>query len=45
MRKLRVIQIGTGSWGFSWIEKVLASRDVEMVGVVDMKQDMLDYAV
>jgi len=45
MRKLRVIQIGTGSWGFSWIEKALVSKDIELVGVVDMKQEMLDYAV
>lgn len=45
MRKLRVIQIGTGNWGFSWIEKALASECIELVGIVDMKQEMLDYAV
>lgn len=45
MRKLRVIQIGTGSWGFSWIEKALASQCIELIGIVDMKQEMLDDAV
>jgi len=45
MKKLRVIQIGTGNWGFSWIEKALESKDIELAGIVDMKQEMLDYAV
>lgn len=45
MKKLRVIQIGTGNWGFSWIEKALASEDIELAGIVDRKQEMLDYAV
>lgn len=44
-RKLKVIQIGTGSWGFSWVEKALQSPWVELAGLVDMKQEMLDYAV
>jgi predicted dehydrogenase len=44
-KKLRVIQIGTGSWGFSWVEKALHSSKAELVGLVDMKQEMLDYAV
>jgi len=45
MKKLRVIQIGTGNWGFSWIEKAMSSKNIELVGIVDMKQEMLDYAI
>lgn len=45
MDKLRVIQIGVGNWGFSWIEKAIESPYIELAGIVDMKQEMLDEAV
>jgi predicted dehydrogenase len=42
MNKLRVIQIGVGSWGFSWIEKILASDGIELVGVIDINDKVLE---
>ena len=41
MEKIRVIQIGTGNWGFSWIEKVMQSPFAELAAVVDANPDML----
>ncbi len=44
MKKLRVIQIGTGNWGFSWLEKVMQSPAAELAAVVDANPDMLKIA-
>lgn len=41
MRKIRVIQIGTGNWGFSWLEKVTQSPFAELAAVVDTNPEML----
>lgn len=44
MSKIKVIQIGVGSWGSSWIEKAMLSEDVELVALVDIQQNLLDDA-
>lgn len=45
MKNIRVIQIGAGNWGFSWVDKIVKSKNVELVALVDMAQEMLDTAV
>ncbi len=44
MKKIRVIQIGAGNWGFSWIDKVKNSKGIELVGLVDSSSDALHQA-
>ncbi len=44
-QKIRVIQIGIGSWGMSWIEKALASENIELAALVDVQQPLLNDAI
>jgi predicted dehydrogenase len=39
--KRRLIQVGVGGWGATWIEKGLTSATWEVVGFVDASQDAL----
>ncbi len=43
-QKIRAIQIGVGSWGSSWIGKALASKNIELVAIVDVEQELLNAA-
>lgn len=36
---LRILQIGTGGWGWSWIQVVQESPDWELAGIVDLSAD------
>lgn len=38
---LRLVQIGIGGWGESWLDRVEASDDVELVAIVDTDADLL----
>jgi predicted dehydrogenase len=42
--QLKLLQIGLGSWGMSWIEKAMLSENVDLVGLIDIKEDLLDGA-
>ncbi|MEK3890481.1 Gfo/Idh/MocA family protein [Bacillus sp. FSL K6-3431] len=44
MIKLKVIQVGTGGFGTSWLEILDNFEDVELVGVVDLNPDNLKNA-
>jgi len=44
MDKIKVIQAGVGSWGMSWIEKILGSKSVELAALVDVDSALLGAA-
>ncbi|KIL34682.1 hypothetical protein SD71_18125 [Cohnella kolymensis] len=41
---LKVIQVGIGAWGYSWIPVIIDSPDWELVAVVDLNKDQLAKA-
>jgi predicted dehydrogenase len=41
---LKVIQVGIGAWGYSWISVIIDSPDWELVGIVDLNQAQLEKA-
>jgi predicted dehydrogenase len=43
-KPLKIIQVGIGAWGYSWIPVVSDSPAWELVGVVDLNQAALDKA-
>ena len=45
MKTLKIIQVGTGGWGVSWIDKLMKHPNSELVALVDISQDQLDAAV
>lgn len=44
MEKLKVIQVGTGGFGVSWLEILDNFKDIELAAVVDVNQENLDHA-
>lgn len=42
--KRRLIQVGVGGWGATWVEKAVSSPSWELVGCVDLSEDALDAA-
>lgn len=42
--KQRIIQIGIGGWGWSWLEIVQTSEFWELAAVVDLNEQLLDKA-
>ncbi|UFU07804.1 Gfo/Idh/MocA family protein [Ruania halotolerans] len=44
-RPLRVIQVGAGGMGRAWLRTIVASPDVELVGVVDLDMDVARTAL
>jgi predicted dehydrogenase len=42
--KRRLIQVGVGGWGATWVEKAVSSPTWELVGCVDLNEDALDAA-
>ncbi|MBU8791156.1 Gfo/Idh/MocA family oxidoreductase [Oceanobacillus caeni] len=44
MEKVRVIQIGVGGFGQSWLEILDTFEELELVGVVDVVEDNLEIA-
>lgn len=42
--KLRVIQVGVGGFGRTWVEVLARSEEVEVVGLVDVDEDVLGEA-
>ncbi len=41
---LRIIQVGVGFWGWSWVNVALESPSWELVGLVDLKRENLKKA-
>ena len=41
---LKIIQVGVGFWGWSWVNVVLESPSWELVGLVDLKRENLKKA-
>lgn len=44
-RRLRLIQVGVGGWGETWLQRVTASSTWELVAIVDKDRGALDAAV
>lgn len=44
MEKIRIIQIGSGGFGQSWLEVAMKYEQVELVAVVDMMEENLKQA-
>lgn len=44
MEKVRVIQIGVGGFGISWLEILHQFKDIEIVGVVDVAEENIAQA-
>jgi predicted dehydrogenase len=42
--KRRLIQVGVGGWGATWVEKAVGSPTWELVGCVDLSEDALEAA-
>ena len=45
MNRMRIVQIGLGGWGWSWVDVVLGSPQWELVGIVDRDRATLDRAI
>jgi predicted dehydrogenase len=43
-RKIRIVQIGVGFWGWSWVRVALESPAVELVGIVEPNRENRDRA-
>ena len=43
--KLRLIQVGVGGWGETWLQRVVASPTWELAAIVDRDQATLDAAI
>ena len=43
-QKHKLLQVGAGGWGWSWIDVVLKSSDWELCGVVDLDAGVLERA-
>lgn len=43
-KKLKIIQVGTGGWGWSWISVIKNSDDWELAGIVDLDKELLNKA-
>jgi len=39
MKKLRIIQVGVGFWGWSWVQVALDSPHWELVGIVEKREE------
>ena len=42
--KRRLIQIGVGGWGATWLEKAVSSPSWELAGCVDLNEEALEAA-
>ncbi len=43
-KPLKLVQIGVGFWGWSWVQVAMESPHWDLVGIVDLKQDNLNRA-
>ena len=45
MTKKRIVQVGLGGWGWSWVDIVIGSPQWELVGIVDRDRGVLNRAI
>jgi len=45
MNKMKIIQIGVGGFGASWLDIVASSKEWEIVGIVDVNEEILKKSV